>query len=98
MALPEFLQGLNERDPQLAQAVEKLWATAQEGPLDDKTRVLITLALDANNGAAEGVASLSEQARRAGATDGEIAQALRLAYLVAGMETLLTGNAAFQQD
>jgi len=97
VTLPTFLKGLEERDPQLAEAVDQLWSVANEGPLDDKTRILITMALDALSGASGGVSSLAEQARSAGATAEEIAHALRLAYLVAGMQTLLTGNAAFNE-
>ena len=55
------------------------------------------MALDCLNGAAQGVASLAEQARKAGASEGEIAQTLRLAYLVGGMKALQTGNAAYPQ-
>jgi len=98
MALPPFLSGLVARDPALAEAVDRLWQVAQTGPLDPKTRTLITMALDAAHGSAGGVESLARQARGQGATDGEIAQALRLAYLVAGMNCLLTGNAAFKAD
>ncbi len=95
MALPPFLQGLTTRDPALAEAVDRLWQAANSGPLDAKTRTLITMALDCSHGAAGGVTSLANQARGLGATDGEIAQALRLAHLVSGMNALLTGNAAF---
>jgi len=96
MALPAFLQGLTARDPALAEAVDNLWQVANSGPLDAKTRTLITMALDCAHGAAAGVTSLANQARGLGATDGEIAQTLRLAYLIAGMNPLLTGNAAFR--
>lgn len=95
MALPPFLQSLTMRDPALAEAVDRLWQTANSGPLDAKTRTLITMALDCLNGAAGGVTSLANQARGLGATDAEIAQVLRLAHLVGGMNALMTGNAAF---
>jgi alkylhydroperoxidase/carboxymuconolactone decarboxylase family protein YurZ len=95
MALPPFLKSLSDRDPALAKAVDLLWETAQSGPLDPKTRTLITMALDAAHGAARGVESLANQARAQGASDEEIAQALRLAYIVAGMNCLTTGAAAF---
>jgi len=95
MALPPFLRSLEARDPALAKVVDDLWQAAQEGPLDPKARILITMALDAVCGAAGGVESLAGQARAHGASDGEIAQALRLAYMVSGMNCLITGNAAF---
>ncbi len=97
MTLPPFLKSLTSRDPALAEAVDHLWQTANSGPLDAKTRTLITMALDCSHGAAGGVTSLANQARGLGASDAEIAQTLRLAHLITGMNALLTGNAAFPE-
>jgi alkylhydroperoxidase/carboxymuconolactone decarboxylase family protein YurZ len=65
------------------------------GALDQKTKVLITLALDAAHGAREGVVSLAGQARSLGASDAEIAEAIRIAYFVAGNSVLAAAGAAF---
>ena len=95
MALPPFLKPL-DYDPEFAQAIEKIVSLSMgEGALDQKTKVLIALALDAAHGATEGVASLAEQARRLGASKAEIAEALRLAYFTSGNSVLISSFAAF---
>ena len=43
------------------------------------------------------MASLAKQARAEGATEEEIKQAIRIAYYVAGMQTLAAGSAAFDE-
>ncbi len=96
MALPPFLAAVEQNDPVLAKAIEPLYAAAMgSGALDQKTKALISMALDATHGAARGVESLSNQARRAGATEAEITETIRIAYVIAGMSTLLTGQNAF---
>lgn len=99
MALPPFIQPLEEYDPEFAQEIEKiLTLSLKENSLDPKTRVLIALALDAACGATEGVASLAKQARALGVSEQEIADTLRLAYFVTSIPTLKTSFAAFTKD
>ena len=43
------------------------------------------------------MASLAIQAMSEGATEEEIKQAIRIAYYVAGMQTLAAGSAAFDE-
>ncbi|AGA69418.1 uncharacterized protein, gamma-carboxymuconolactone decarboxylase subunit like protein [Desulfitobacterium dichloroeliminans LMG P-21439] len=98
MALPPFLRPLEAYDPALAQEIEKIVSLSfQKSSLDERTRILITLALDAVLGASEGVANLAGQARRLGVTDQEIADTLRLAYFTSGCSTLKTSFAAFEK-
>jgi alkylhydroperoxidase/carboxymuconolactone decarboxylase family protein YurZ len=65
------------------------------GELDIKTKVLITLALDAFHGAGGGVKVLAAAARNLGVTDGQIKEALRIAYSTSGMSALVASRAAF---
>ncbi|MFZ5626982.1 MAG: carboxymuconolactone decarboxylase family protein [Bacillota bacterium] len=58
-------------------------------------QALIALALDAYANSSGGVKSLARTARELGATVGEIAEALRIAYMVAGMGTLVTSRSAY---
>ncbi|MEL1136476.1 carboxymuconolactone decarboxylase family protein [Desulfitobacterium sp. THU1] len=98
MALPPFLRPLEAYDPILAQEIEKIVSLSfQKSTLDERTRILITLALDAALGASEGVANLAGQARRLGVSDQEIADTLRLAYFTSGCSTLTTSFAAFEK-
>lgn len=94
--LPPFAEKFADIDKQLYHNVQQIAETAYpEGGLDRKTALLITLAIDASKGASAGVATLAKQARAAGATDDAIMQAIRIAYYVAGMQTLAAGSAAF---
>lgn len=94
--LPVFVEKFRDVDEKLYDEVVRLQGTAYpETGLDRKTALLITLAIDAFKGAAAGVETLAKQARDAGATEEEIKQAIRIAYYVAGMQTLAAGSAAF---
>lgn len=96
--LPPFVEKFAATDRQLYDTVSETQEIAyQKDGLDRKTALLITLAIDAYKGAAGGVASLAKQARTAGATEEEIKQAIRIAYYVAGMQTLAAGSAAFDE-
>jgi alkylhydroperoxidase/carboxymuconolactone decarboxylase family protein YurZ len=96
--LPPFVEKFAVSDRELYDKVSEIQKIAypQDG-LDRKTALLITLAIDASKGAAAGVATLAKQARAAGATEQEIKQAIRIAYYVAGMQTLAAGSAAFEE-
>jgi len=97
MPLPAFIEALRDRDPDLYEVVSKL-ALKSMGPgaLEPKTKILITLALDAIVGAEQGVKGLAAQARRNGASEEEIAETLRLAYFVAGNSVLVASAFAYQ--
>lgn len=98
MALPPFLRTLEDYDPTFAQEIEKVVSLSfQESALDERTRTLIALALDATLGASEGVATLASQARKLGVSDQEIADTLRLAYFTSGCSVLKTSFAAFEK-
>ncbi len=95
--IPQFVKEYENRDNPLYEAILKVSETAFAGEaLDHKTKLLIALALDAVLGSEHGVASLARQIRSAGGTDEEINEALRVAYYVAGMNTLVCGNAAYK--
>lgn len=68
--------------------------TYSDGALPKKTKLLIGLALDAADGAAEGVAALARQAIQAGATKQEIAETIRVAGSVKGVASIYTAAAA----
>lgn len=98
MSLPPFLSFLEENDPEFARAIEQVFTTAMSpGALDRKTKLLIALALDAANGAVEGVGSIAAQLRSMGTSDEEIAEALRIAYFAFGASILASSSAAFSK-
>lgn len=93
---PPFVESLKTTDPELFEVVAKNMDLAlAPGELDAKTKTLIVLALDAMAGAPEGVRSLAARARELGVTEGQIAEALRLAYMVSANQTLVATRAAY---
>jgi alkylhydroperoxidase/carboxymuconolactone decarboxylase family protein YurZ len=66
-----------------------------DGALSRKNKLLIAIALDASKGAVQGVQSLTLQALDAGATKGEITDAVRVAQYISGVGCVYTAAAAF---
>ncbi len=98
MGLPPFLSHIEKNDPEFAGAIEAVFASAMmPGALDTKTKLLIALALDAAQGSAPGVAAVAGQLRSIGASDKEIAEALRIAYFASGNSILGVSAAAFSR-
>jgi alkylhydroperoxidase/carboxymuconolactone decarboxylase family protein YurZ len=62
-----------------------------------KVKLLIAMAFDAAHGAEKGVRSLASQARKAGATNQEIAEALRVAYHLSGVGGLYSASAGLEE-
>ena len=63
-----------------------------DGALPGKIKLLMALAFDAAHGAADGVAALAQRALEAGATTAEIAEAVRVAWHLAGVGSLYTAS------
>lgn len=92
---PLFIQNLEKVDNELFKiAKEKQDLIMRPGSLDVKTKFLILLSLDVLAGSS-GVKGISEAARKAGASEEEIIESLRIAYLVAGNKVLNTSMNAF---
>ncbi len=93
-----FMEALNKHDPEFFELITALMEkTGEAGALDQKTRSLITLAIDAAGSHPEGVKSLAGRARALGASEREIIETIRLAFLGAGIPGLVAGLAAFQE-
>ncbi len=93
-----FMEELNKHDPEFFEVVSVVMDKAREtGALDQKTKTLITLALDAAGSHPEGVRNLAARARSLGATKEEIVETIRVAFLVSGIPGLVAGLAAFQE-
>jgi alkylhydroperoxidase/carboxymuconolactone decarboxylase family protein YurZ len=92
---PPFIQKLEKTDPDLYQLVASQHDKVMSpGAIDIKTKFLILLAVDAFAGST-GVRGISEAARKMGATEGEIAESLRIAYHIAGNKVLNSSMNAF---
>ena len=68
-----------------------------DGALSRKIKLLMAMAFDAAHGAQGGVRALAQSAMREGATPAEIAEALRVAYHLAGVGSLYVGSLAFKE-
>ncbi len=95
---PTFMDELKKRDPEFFELVNAVMVNARKaGALDQKVKTLITLALDAAGSHPEGVKSLASRARLLGATEEEIIETIRLAFLTSGVPGLVAGLAAFEK-
>jgi alkylhydroperoxidase/carboxymuconolactone decarboxylase family protein YurZ len=87
------LEALARLDPDM---VEQLKTGDQfvfaDGALPGKVKLLMAIAFDAAHGAADGVAALAQRAVKAGATPAEIAEAVRVAWHLAGVGSLYTAS------
>jgi alkylhydroperoxidase/carboxymuconolactone decarboxylase family protein YurZ len=63
-----------------------------EGSLPKKYKLIIAMAFDAAHGADKGVRALAQSAMKEGATKEEIAEALRVAYHLAGVGSLYVAS------
>jgi alkylhydroperoxidase/carboxymuconolactone decarboxylase family protein YurZ len=85
-------------DPELLNLVDNTKGLAlNDGALPRRIKLLIAMALDASEGAVEGVKSLAEQALKAGATKEEIMEALRVADYICGVGCVYTAAHAFKE-
>lgn len=93
--LPPFLAKLQEVDNEFFNCIEKTQSISMKpGSISTKHKMLILLAVDAYAGST-GVKGIAEMARREGATDDEIREALRIAVSVATNKTINTSLNAF---
>jgi len=97
MEKPFFVEALEKADPELLKHMSSLQEFAgKDGALAAKTKTLMSMLADAILGHPEGVKALAERARAQGATNQEVAETVRMAFLCGGMPGLVTGTYAFR--
>jgi alkylhydroperoxidase/carboxymuconolactone decarboxylase family protein YurZ len=85
------LQVIIDADPELAGLIGKTSETAlSQGAIPLKYKFLIAMALDAADGASDGVRMLAMQAMSEGATKEEIMEAVRIAQYITGVGSVYT--------
>lgn len=91
--LPQPFQDFNKDHPKVAERYEALAASAHEaGPLDDRTRRLVKLAL-AVGGRLEGaVRAHARQARKAGLSPAEMEHVVLLALTTIGLPSTIAAR------
>ncbi len=91
------LAALEKIDPGLRKHMEGMSEFVYgPGALPRKFKILMAMAFDAAHGADQGVKALAQAAINCGATKEEIAEALRVAYYLAGVGTLYTASAGLR--
>jgi alkylhydroperoxidase/carboxymuconolactone decarboxylase family protein YurZ len=68
----------------------------KEGALSRKHKYLMALAIDATNGAEEGIKALAVQALKNGASKDEILETLRVSYFVSGVGSIYAASRALK--
>ena len=97
--VPSFLARLEHNDPDFANRIADIIAFAEaDGALDAKTKTLMSLVGDAILNHPEGVTALAALARRQGATEEEIAETVRMVFMIAGIPALATAQHAFRDQ
>ncbi len=92
------LKIIEKLDPELKKIIDGANANAfDDGALPKKIKLLIALALDASNGASEGVKALTRATMEAGAKKEEIMEAIRVVNYVCGVGSVYTAASAFRE-
>jgi len=90
MAIPKRFQKFTEDYPDVANAYETLGSAVHKaGPLDDKTRALIKLAISSGARLEGAVHSHARKALRAGVTKEEMRHAVMLALPTIGLPSMM---------
>lgn len=85
------LSVIQEHDDELFKSIEELRKSAfTPGAVGLKEKLLIALALDAADGAANGVRVLAQRALEAGAGKEEILETLRVVHYISGVGSMYT--------
>ncbi|WP_406657962.1 carboxymuconolactone decarboxylase family protein [Methanolobus sp. ZRKC2] len=85
------LEIIKSADPELFNLTEITRTTALgEGAIPLKYKLLIAMALDAAEGAEDGVMVLAMQAMAEGATKEEVMEAVRVAHFISGVGSVYT--------
>ncbi len=96
--VPKHYQRLQQRFPEILNAVENLGSTIRSaGPLDGKTAELIQLGVAASSGSIGAVHSHARRALQAGATEGELQHALLLLISTIGFPKVAAALAWIQE-
>ena len=95
--LPPWIQTLQQRDPQFVESyMSQRERILKDGAIPAKHKHLMTMIVDALLSHADGVATIANRARAAGASEAEIIEAIEVAYLFGGTPALVTATNALR--
>jgi len=95
--VPPYLTPLDEKDPEFAgKLMDLLGLTDGEGALEPKIKALMAMLCDALLAHGDGVAAVAARARQLGASEGEIGDTVRAAFVAGGVPALVTALRAYK--
>jgi len=96
-SLPPWIQTLQQRDPQFVESyMAQRERILRDGAIPAKYKILMTMIVDALLSHPDGVTTIANRARAAGASEAEINEAVEVAYLFGGTPALVTATNAFK--
>ncbi|OIO97877.1 MAG: hypothetical protein AUK03_01890 [Anaerolineae bacterium CG2_30_64_16] len=99
MERPWFYDIVEKNDPEfLAYLAADRDFIMQDGAIPAKYKMLMTMIMDALLAHESGVRVIADRARALGATEDEIKEAVRVAYLYGGSPALVAGLNAFPKE
>ena len=95
--LPPWIQTLRQRAPEFADGyVAQRERILRDGAIPAKYKHLMTMIVDALQTHPDGVQTIANRARAAGASEAEIQEAVEVVYLFGGTPALVTAMNAFK--
>jgi alkylhydroperoxidase/carboxymuconolactone decarboxylase family protein YurZ len=95
--VPPWIATLQQRDPQFADSyLAQRERILRDGAIPAKYKILMTMVVDALLSHPDGVATIANRARAAGASEAEITETVEVAYLFGGTPALVTATNAFR--
>ena len=95
--LPPWIQALKARDPEFVDSyMAQRERILRDGAIPAKYKILMTMVVDALLSHPDGVATIANRARAAGASEAEIQEAVEVCYLFGGTPALVTAVNAFR--
>jgi len=99
LALPWFFDIVEKNDPDFVKYLEAdLGFIMRDGAIPAKYKILMTMVIDALLAHDAGVASIAKRARANGASEDEIKETVRVAYLYGGTPALVSALNAFKKE
>ncbi|SPM41703.1 Mycobacterium numidiamassiliense ORFan [Mycobacterium numidiamassiliense] len=93
---PGWLQAIQQRDPQFADSYAAMRERIlKDGAIPAKYKLLMGMITDTIAAHPDGVRTLADNARAAGASEAEITEAVEVGYLYGGTASLVMGANAF---
>ena len=95
--LPPWILPLQQRDPKFVETyMTQREHVLRDGAIPAKYKLLMTMIVDALQTHPDGVATIADRARAAGASEAEIQEAVEVVYLFGGTPALVTAMKAFR--